>query len=73
MPTTKHRINLSVPAHLDRTLSRLALRDDLSVGTKTLELLTRAIELEEDEALLSVASKRESKSTTFVSHTKAWK
>ena len=73
MPTTKHRINLSVPAHLDRMLSRLADRDDLSVGSKALELLTRAIELEEDETLLAVVSKRERTSAAFVSHTKAWK
>lgn len=73
MPTQKHRINLSVPAHVDRALHRLAARDEQSVSTKALDLLTRAIEIEEDEVLSVVATQRESKRGAFVSHQKAWR
>jgi uncharacterized protein (DUF2344 family) len=72
MPTHKHRINLSVPAVLDRALHRLAVRDEQPVSSKALELLLRAIELEEDEVLLAVAEQREKKKGKFVSHEKAW-
>lgn len=74
MPTTKTRINLSVPDNLDRVLHRLARRDDISVTTKALDLINRAIELEEDEVLLQIAQGRESKKKIkYLSHEKAWK
>ena len=73
MPTLKHRINLTVPDHLDRVLQQLAARDALSVATKTLSLLQRAIEMEEDDALFAIAEERERKPARFVSHKKAWK
>lgn len=73
MSTQKHRINLSVPTQLDRALHRLATRDEQSVTTKALDLLTRAVEIEEDEALLAVAERREKKKAKFVSHEKAWR
>jgi len=61
MPTTKHRINLAVPADMDRTLHELARRDEASVATKTLHLIRRALELEEDLVLQKVAESRERK------------
>lgn len=73
MPTNKHRVNLSVPAKLDQALHRLATRDELPVASKALELLTRAIELEEDHVLLTVAEEREIKRGKFLSHQSAWK
>ncbi len=73
MPTQKHRVNLSVPAHLDRALHRLAARDEQSVSTKALDLLTLAIEIEEDEVLSTIATRRESKRAAFISHQKAWR
>lgn len=72
MPTHKHRINLSVPAKLDHALHRLATRDELPVASKALELLTSAIELEEDKVLLTIAEEREIKKGKFLSHEKAW-
>ena len=73
MPTLKHRINLSVPEELDKAINLLARRDDMPVASMTIDLLRRAIEIEEDEALLAVAQSREAKKVRFVSHARAWK
>lgn len=73
MPTHKHRINLSVSTVLDRALHRLATRDEVPVASKALDLLARAVELEEDEVFLAVAEQREKKKGKFVSHEKAWR
>lgn len=73
MPSTKHRINLTVPQNIDDLLQNLATRDHLSVSTKTLDLIKKALEIEEDETLLSIALAREKKSSKFISHAKAWK
>ena len=73
MPTHKHRINLSVPKDLDQALHKLAKRDQLSLSSKALELLRRAIEIEEDEVLLAIAEEREKTKGKFVSHDEAWK
>lgn len=73
MPSTKNRINLTVPADIEQTLIRFAKRDDTSVATTALELIRRALEIEEDTALLTIAEQRESKRTKTVSHAQAWK
>lgn len=73
MPTQKHRINISVPDDVQRSLEALAVRDEKPVATMTLDLLQRAIELEEDRILQSVAESRETESQKFVSHDDAWK
>ena len=72
MPTHKHRINLTVPADLDQALHKLAKRDQLSLSSKALDLLRRAIEIEEDEALLLVAEEREKEKVKYLSHDQAW-
>jgi hypothetical protein len=73
MPSTKHRINLTVPADLDRVLQRLAHRDETSISAKTLDLIKRAIEIEEDEKFLTIANQRDKSKGKYVAHTDAWK
>ncbi|MBP9864119.1 hypothetical protein KBC54_01560 [Patescibacteria group bacterium] len=73
MPSTKNRINLTVPADIEQTLIRFAKRDDTSVATTALELIRRALEIEEDAALLTIAERRESKRAKTISHAQAWK
>ncbi len=73
MPSTKNRINLTVPADIEQTLIRFAKRDDTSVATTALELIRRALEIEEDAALLTIAEQRELKKTKTISHAQAWK
>lgn len=57
---------------MNRVLTRLAARDQMSVTTKTLDLVRLAIEIDEDASLLSVAEERERKPFKPVSHTDAW-
>lgn len=72
MPTTKHRLNISLPEHVDKAVARLAERDDVPQATKAAELLQRALEIEEDEVWNAVAERRDTKKARFVSHKKAW-
>ena len=72
MPTNKHRINLTVSDELDRTIQYLAERDESSASNKAIELIKRALEIEEDEALLTIANQRDQKNVKFISHKKAW-
>ncbi len=61
MPTTKCRVNLTVPSDLQFVLEKLAKRDDASVSAKTLELVRMAIEIEEDAGFLQLAQERTKK------------
>lgn len=73
MPTTKKRINLSVPNDLDKSLQLLAKRDEMPVATKTLHLIRLAIEIDEDEELNVIAEERKSRGGKLVTHKDAWK
>jgi hypothetical protein len=73
MATTKKRINISVSKDVEKVLARLALRDQMPQATKAEHLLSLALEIEEDDVLNAIASKRDSKSAVFVSHTQAWR
>ena len=73
MATTKKRINISISKDIDETLERLAKRDQMPQATKAEHLLGIALELEEDEVLNAVVSKRDRNRAAFVSHTAAWR
>lgn len=73
MPSTKTRINLTVPTEVERDLQRIAKRDERSLATVALDLLRRALDIEEDGVLLDVVEKREKKRVAFVPHERAWK
>ena len=73
MPTQKERINLTVPSALRRSLGSLAKREEQPVASVVLQLITRALENEEDIVLQAVAEKREKKKGALVSHARAWK
>ncbi len=66
MPTLKTRVNLTVPDHINKTLVRIARRDRMPVATKTLQLLTTALEIEEDIAIAAMATERDTKHATWV-------
>lgn len=72
MPTLKFRVNLSVSPDLKTSLQKLAKRDRTSVATTTLDLVRKALEIEEDVVLLSLAKQREKAKGKFVSHEAAW-
>ncbi len=72
MPTIKNRINLTVPKSTNSLLTALAKRDNISVASKTLDLLQIALEIEEDAYLFGVAEEREKSSVKLVAHEAAW-
>ncbi len=72
MPTTKKRINISVSKITEKAVKKLAARDEMPVASKASELLRLAIEIEEDEVLDEIVSKRDTKKAKFISHKKAW-
>lgn len=72
LTTAKKRINISVSKLLERAVERLASRDEMPVASKAAELLSLAIDLEEDQVWDSIASKRDTKDAKYVSHEKAW-
>ncbi|MBF8280714.1 MAG: hypothetical protein HW383_487 [Candidatus Magasanikbacteria bacterium] len=72
MPTTKYRVNLSVSPNLKQTLQKLAMRDQTSVASKTIDLVRAAIEIEEDAMLLGLTEERESKKSKNLPHKVAW-
>jgi hypothetical protein len=49
MPTSKPRLNLTLPKHLAVFLKKIALRDEVPQATKAVQLLERALEWEEGE------------------------
>jgi hypothetical protein len=73
MATTKKRINISVSKEMDGVLTKLAKRDQMPTATKAEHLLQLALEIEEDQALDSVARTRDTPDATFISHARAWK
>ncbi|MEK9180433.1 MAG: hypothetical protein AAB897_03405 [Patescibacteria group bacterium] len=73
MPTTKTRINVTLPPDVERVLSRVAVRDAVPAATKAAHLIRLALEIEEDEVWDALARKRESAKARFVSHRRAWK
>ncbi len=73
MPTTKARIQVSMSRDIERTLDALATRDQVPSATKAAELLRLAIEIEEDEVLDAIATSRDKKRSTFISHEEVWK
>lgn len=72
MPTTKKRINVTISRSMDKVLENVATRDRLPVATKAAQLLELALEIEEDQVWDKIASARDKKNASFVSHHAAW-
>lgn len=72
MPTTKTRINITLPKAVETALNKIAKRDDVPVATKAKELLQFALEVEEDQVWDKVANSRDKKDAKFVSSKQAW-
>ncbi len=49
MPTSKKRLNLTLPKHLAVFLKKISLRDEMPQAAKALELIERGLEMEEGE------------------------
>ena len=72
MPTTKSRINISLPDLVSDTLIKSALRDRIPTATKAAKLLEAALEMEEDQIWDGLAIKRDTADAQYLSHAKAW-
>lgn len=73
MPTTKARLNISLPPEVKKALHRLAERDRIPEATKAARLLELALEFEEDQVWNEIAEKRDKKGAKFISHARAWR
>lgn len=69
----KKRINISVTREVDAAVSLLAKRDRVPTATKVAHLLALALEIEEDQVLDAIASRRDTPRAKFVSHALAWR
>jgi len=73
MPTTKKRLNITLPDHMALFLQQIAVRDDMPQARKAVQLLEQALALEEDAYFDRVAQEREEKGGEFLSHETFWK
>jgi len=72
MPTNNKRINLALPPHMTAVLEKVAKRDNVPTATKVAELLSFALDIEEDVVLGAIAKKRDTKDAKYVSHKEVW-
>ncbi len=72
MPTTKKRINISLPDDIEKALGQLSDRDQVPQATKAVYLIKLAIEIDEDDIWNKIAEKRDTPDAKFVSHKNAW-
>lgn len=75
MPTSKQRLNLTLPKHLAVFLKKVSLRDEVPQATKAVQLLERALEWEEGEFKQSFIDemKRRTKQDKLISAKKVLK
>ncbi len=72
MTTTKKRINISIGKETEKSLFRLAERDQVPPATKAEELLRLALETEEDVVFDTLAQARDKKAARYVKHGSVW-
>lgn len=72
MPTSKKRVNITLPADLEEAVHFLSKRDKVPQATKVVELLEIAIEIEEDAIWAKLAAERDTPDAVYISHEEAW-
>ena len=75
MPAKNPRVNVVLEQPLYDAIKRLARRDRISVSSKVRDLVSRALETEEDIALAVLAERREQSFDRgrALSHEQVWK
>ena len=73
MPTSKHRISVTPSDALYEALSALSKKRKRAVSSVSLELIERALELEEDAHFSRVADERLAAGEARITHERAWK
>ena len=69
MSTSKSRINISLPDDVKKVLINISKRDQMPAATKAVRLMEIGMEVEEDEIWDKISTGRDSKDSTFHSHT----
>lgn len=72
MPTSKKRINISVPNETEEVLALLAKRDCVPVATKALQLIEVALEIDEDDVWGRIIAARDTPDADYISHEEVW-
>jgi len=72
MPTSKKRINITLPEDLEEVLIGFAKRDKVPVASKVIELLKVALEIEEDAVWTALAEERDTPDAEWISHEEFW-
>jgi hypothetical protein len=75
MPTkaTTKRVPVALEEPLYDALSEAANRDRVSLSTKARDLIRRAMEIEEDEALVALVEDRMRRSGRLIPHEEFWR
>lgn len=73
MPTTKRRINLTLPEDVENSLTLLSKQEKVPLARKALELLEEALEIHEDQYFAKLAMQRKGKNEKLISHERAWR
>lgn len=73
MPTSKYRLNVSLPKDVREALTQVAKRDRVPMATKAADLLALALEIEEDEILGKLAAQRDTKDAKYLPLEEVWK
>lgn len=73
MATGKNRINISTSKEVTAVIERLAKRDEVPVATKARQLIEQALQIEEDDVLNAIVSKRDKKGAHYIPHNAVWK
>lgn len=72
MPTTKKRLNITLPEDLQNKLEQASLDQSVSYSQKALEWIQLGAELDEDVYFTELMKERDTQSTNFISHESAW-
>ena len=73
MPTKNPRLNVVLDTELYEIVEKISKQEDKSMSVVAKELITDALEKNEDMALSEMVMKREAKSKKTIPHDKAWK
>lgn len=72
MSTRPSRLNVTLDAELKSAVTTLARRRAIPVATLAADLIRDALERQEDQALSSLANRREQETSKVVAHDKVW-
>lgn len=74
MPTTKDRIQVTLPKDIAVALMKLSKRDRIAPATKALLLIKSAMEIDEDVVFDRLASARDAEpGAVYLSHEDVWR